>query len=91
VHRSGRTGRAGAAGTVVALIDPAGAERAERFMARVAREVPDDLVGEIEITLPDVAALESATDRVAIDRELAELDAMVRPGAVGAVKFTRPG
>jgi superfamily II DNA/RNA helicase len=91
VHRSGRTGRAGAVGTVVAFVDPAATDAARRFISRVAADPAGDIVGEVEITRPDVYALESAAERRAIDREIAAIEHLVRPGAVGAVKFSRPG
>ena len=91
VHRSGRTGRAGAVGTVVAFVDPAAIDRARRLVARVAAELPGDIVSDAEITEPDVLSLESAADRVAIDRELIAMGTMSRPGAVGTVKFSGRG
>lgn len=91
VHRSGRTGRAGAVGTVVAFVDPAAIDRARRLVARVAAELPGDIISDAEITEPDVLSLESAADRVAIDRELIAMGTMSRPGAVGTVKFNGRG
>ena len=45
---------------------------------------------EAVIEAPDLSALESAEDRRLIDRELAALQQVRRPGAVGAVMFDLP-
>lgn len=87
VHRAGRTGRAGAVGTVVAFIDPAADAPARRLLRRVAASFPGDMVDEAEFTAPQVFTLESAGDRVAIDHEMVALGTLIRPGAVGTVKF----
>ena len=47
-------------------------------------------LGEVSVERPDLDALESAHRRELIDRELAALDRMKRPGRVGSVAFDQP-
>jgi superfamily II DNA/RNA helicase len=82
VHRAGRTGRAGAAGTVVTFVPPGEIEPVLAMLAELGLDV--------EPGAPDVSQIERWATREAIDAQLAELDAIRRPGEVGAVAFDLP-
>jgi superfamily II DNA/RNA helicase len=81
IHRAGRTGRAGAAGTVVSFVSPANRRHAETLVALAGVDA--------ELTEPDVAQVESAADRAALDEQLAALADIRRPGELGAVPLRR--
>lgn len=81
VHRAGRTGRAGAAGTVVSFVSPANQAHARSIIGLVGIEA--------DLADPDVTEVESATDRAALDEQLAALAEIRRPGRLGAVPLPR--
>ena len=82
VHRSGRTGRAGASGTVVTFVPPGGLDLTTKMLAELGLDVePGDA---------DLTQIERWATREAIDAELAALEAIRRPGQVGAVAFDLP-
>jgi superfamily II DNA/RNA helicase len=83
VHRAGRTGRAGASGAVVSLVPPAMRGRALMVAGAAG-------LGDVSVERADLEALESADRRELIDRELAALDQLKRPGRVGSVAFDQP-
>jgi superfamily II DNA/RNA helicase len=85
VHRAGRTGRAGASGAVVTLVTPSMHGRAAAMAA-----LHGLTAGEATIERPDIDALESADQRRLVDRALADLEHLKRPGMVGAVVFDHP-
>jgi len=80
VHRAGRTGRAGAVGTVVAFVSPFNADHARRLIAETGIDA--------ELGEPDLALLEPAALRAAIDEQLAALAELRRPGAIGGVDLS---
>jgi superfamily II DNA/RNA helicase len=80
VHRAGRTGRAGAVGTVVSFVSP--------FNEAHARHLIDASGVDAELGEPDLSTIEPTVVREAIDEQLAELAAIRRPGAIGAVDVT---
>jgi superfamily II DNA/RNA helicase len=82
VHRAGRTGRAGAAGTIVTFAPPG---RLDEVVA-----VLTELGLDVEPGEPDATQIERWATREAIDAQLAELDAIRRPGHLGAVAFDYP-
>jgi hypothetical protein len=72
---------------VVTLVAPAMRGRALAVTAAAAAAADlDDLSG-LAIEAPDLDLLESAQTRSQIDRQLAALDEMKRPGSVGSVVF----
>jgi superfamily II DNA/RNA helicase len=77
VHRAGRTGRAGAVGTVVSFVSPFNEAHAQHLIAEAGVDA--------ELGEPDLAMIEPAAVREAIDEQLAELAAVRRPGAIGSV------
>ncbi len=77
LHRAGRTGRAGAVGTVVSFVSPFNQAHALRLIAEAGVDA--------ELGAPDLAQIESAAVRDAIEEQLVELASVRRPGAVGAV------
>jgi len=81
IHRAGRTGRAGAAGTVVSFVDPANRRHAESIIGLTGIDA--------ELTEPELAQVESAVERAAVDEQLAALADIRRPGQLGAVTLPR--
>ncbi len=77
LHRAGRTGRAGAVGTVVSFVSPFNQAHALRLIAEAGVDA--------ELGEPDLAQIESAAVREAIEEQLVELASVRRPGSVGTV------
>lgn len=79
LHRAGRTGRAGDVGTVVSFVPVAFEPLAQRIIEQL------DL--DVDLEPSDVRQLATPDERAALDRAIAELSAIRRPGEVGAVAY----